>query len=292
MWEQEEFAKHWRNEFPDGEVPHMNLKSVEDIESELEICKSNLKRLQKALAEEKFKMIYLETTVSRQRKNHPEAFRGRDGNFNAGELSFYKPKNKSKPRDDEGDGLRIKVSDPGGARLYPAGNTGGVASSFGREKSRFSGKTGKPVPIPVPPRMSTFGRGEPAPSGVSQANDSEVCSDREYEDVELNENFVRNNLLAPKVGGRDNQRSHSSQRDSRRPFRHSRDFDSGDDGRLSPSFPHIAHRVSRGSRGSGCSTPERRSDGYLSSDHDDSSSAGISLNISTMREKYNEKNFR
>uniref|UniRef100_A0A4W6EWV3 ABR activator of RhoGEF and GTPase n=1 Tax=Lates calcarifer TaxID=8187 RepID=A0A4W6EWV3_LATCA len=108
----------------------MDLKSVEDIESELETCKSNLKRLQKALAEEKFKVIYLQTTMARQKRNDPE-------------------------------------------------------------------------------------------------------SDREYEDAELNENFVRNNLLAPKAGGRDGHRTH---RDTRRPFRHSRDFDSGDDGSIYRSF--------------------------------------------------------
>uniref|UniRef100_A0A674MX15 ABR activator of RhoGEF and GTPase n=1 Tax=Takifugu rubripes TaxID=31033 RepID=A0A674MX15_TAKRU len=138
----------------------MNLKSVADIESELESCKRKLKRLQKALAEEKFKVIYL-----------------------------------------------------------------------------FSGRTGKPVPIPVPPRMLSFNRVEPTPT----KNDSEPGSDKEYEDAELNENFVRNNLLTPKSVVGENRRSSSSNRDTRRPFRHSRDFDSGDDGRLSPSFPQVHH---------------------------------------------------
>lgn len=278
MWEQEEFAKHWRNEFPDGDVPQMDLNSVEDIESELEVCKSNLKRLQKALAEEKFKVIYLQTTVSRQRRNDAERFGGKDENFNAETFNFSKTGNVRKPqrRDNEVDGQRNKVSDPGDAKLHAAGNT----SSFGRERSRFSGMKGKPVPIPVPipvpPRKPSFNRTDPAPSCASQPNDSEVGSDRDYEDVELNENFVRNNLLAPKVVGRDNQRSTSSYRDTLRPFRHSRDFDSGDDGRLSPSFLQIHCRASRGS---GCSTPERRSDGYLSSDHDDSSSAGNDVDV-------------
>uniref|UniRef100_A0A8C7YPW0 ABR activator of RhoGEF and GTPase n=1 Tax=Oryzias sinensis TaxID=183150 RepID=A0A8C7YPW0_9TELE len=40
----------------------MELHSVEDIESELETCKANLKKLQQALKEEKFKVIYLQTT--------------------------------------------------------------------------------------------------------------------------------------------------------------------------------------------------------------------------------------
>uniref|UniRef100_A0A8C1T780 ABR activator of RhoGEF and GTPase n=1 Tax=Cyprinus carpio TaxID=7962 RepID=A0A8C1T780_CYPCA len=68
MWEQAEFEKHWRNEFPDGEVPVMNLNSVEDIEAELEKCKGNLKVLQQALSEEKFKVIYLQTTIAQKKK--------------------------------------------------------------------------------------------------------------------------------------------------------------------------------------------------------------------------------
>lgn len=278
MWEQEEFAKHWRNEFPDGEVPEMDLRTVEDIESELEACKTNLKRLQKALAEEKFKVIYLQTTMARQKRNDPERFEGKDENFNADNTfgvsntgnMFRKPLRRG---DDEGDGSGFSRvgTDPGGARLP---HTAGVISAFGRERSRFSGKTGKPVPIPVPPPKPSFPRGSPASStttsSASQPNDNEEgSSDREYEDTELNENFVRNNLLAPKTGGHSSHRANRG--DARRPFRHSREFDSGDDGRLSPSFPHIHRRTSRGS---GCSTPDRRSDGYLSSDHDDSSSAG------------------
>uniref|UniRef100_A0A3B5L9H4 Uncharacterized protein n=1 Tax=Xiphophorus couchianus TaxID=32473 RepID=A0A3B5L9H4_9TELE len=215
MWEQEEFAKHWRNEFPDAEVPRMDLSSVEDIESELESSKANLKKLQKALAEEKFKVIYLQTTVAQKKRNDPERFEGKDENFNP----LW--------REDEGGG---------------------------RERT----KPGKYVPIPVPPQKPR--RGDKA------ANDNEEeDSDREYENAELNENFVRNNLLTPKSIGKDSQRTPATCTGNPRPF--SRDFDS-DDGRLSPSFP----------RGSGCSTPDRRSDGYMSSDHDDSSSADFNYN--------------
>ncbi|KAK5859066.1 hypothetical protein PBY51_003158 [Eleginops maclovinus] len=269
MWEQEEFAKHWRNEFPDGKVPTMDLQTVEDIESELEASKANLKRLQKALGEEKFKVIYLQTTMARQKSNDPERFEGKDENFNAEKCAFSKTGDirKHRRKEDEGGGQRTKVPDVGGVWLHAAGSTAGVMSSFGRERDRFSGKTGKPVPIPVPPRRLDIQRADTAPPVVTLLNDNDVGSDREYEDTELNENFVRNNLLAPRICGRDNQRTSGA----RRPFRHSRDFDSGDDGRLSPSFPQILRRASRGS---GCSTPDRRSDGYLSSDHEDSSSAG------------------
>ncbi|KAK9536207.1 hypothetical protein VZT92_006013 [Zoarces viviparus] len=273
MWEQEEFAKHWKNEFPDGRVPHMELNSVEDIESELETSKANLKRLQKALAEEKFKVIYLQTTMARQKRNDTQRFAGKDENFNADPFGFCKTGDIRRPqrREDEGDGQRTKVSDSGGVKLHAAGNTAGVTSSFGR--GRF--KTGKPVPIPVPPRKPSFQKKDPAPARVCLPNDNDAGSDREYEDTELNENFVRSNLLAPNSVGRDNQRTPIGFRDPRRPFRHSRDFDSGDDGRLSPSIPQV-HR--RASRGSGCSTPDRRSDGYMSSDHDDDSSADFNYN--------------
>uniref|UniRef100_A0A8C9TEI3 ABR activator of RhoGEF and GTPase n=1 Tax=Scleropages formosus TaxID=113540 RepID=A0A8C9TEI3_SCLFO len=62
-----EFDKHWRKEFPDGKAPRMELHSAEDIQAELERCRANLKVLQQALAEEKFKVIYLQTTIDRHR---------------------------------------------------------------------------------------------------------------------------------------------------------------------------------------------------------------------------------
>ncbi|CAL9685845.1 unnamed protein product [Knipowitschia caucasica] len=252
MWEQEEFAKHWKNEFPDCEVPQMDLKSVDDIETELDSCKSNMKRLQKALAEEKFKMIYLQTTVARQKREYADRFDDKDDNFNADKYSFLKQKEtvKSDLRDNEVDRSRLPE----------------FVGSFSRDRPRISGRTGKPVPIPVPPRVSSFHK----PTTVL-LNDNEDASDREYEDTELNDNFVRNNLLAPKILHRDKQRTSSAHWDATRPHRRSRDLDSGDDGRLSPSCMLIQRRPSRGS---GCSTPDRRSDGYLSSDHEDSSSAG------------------
>lgn len=270
MWEQDEFAKHWRSEFPDGDVPRMDLNSVEDIESELEKCKSNMKRLQKALAEEKFKVIYLETTVTRRKRSEPEKPGAEEENLNAPLVSSQTGDIIRKPlrRDDGGGGEKV-VSDPAGLlKPHAAASTPGAFSAFSRELGRFSGRTGKPVPIPVPPPNSGFGRGNTArkaPAAAPRVVDHEEDSDREYEDAELNETFVRNNLLTPNIPGRNGQRTTSY---GRGPIRHSRDFDSVDDGRLSPQAPR---RLSPGSR---CSTPERRSDGDLSSDHEDSSSAG------------------
>ncbi|XP_023575808.1 active breakpoint cluster region-related protein isoform X1 [Octodon degus] len=64
MWDPEEFERHWQAEFPGEQAPVMRLESVLDMERELECCKLNLKRLQQVLAEEKFKVSYLETALA------------------------------------------------------------------------------------------------------------------------------------------------------------------------------------------------------------------------------------
>lgn len=254
MWEQEEFEKHWRNEFPDGDVPQMNLYSVEDIETELEQCKARLRSLQHELAMEKFKVIYLQTTIAQKRKTYDAerwGTREHDGETAA-------------PRAEKTD--RESVRAPPGIRLHPLG--GRSVEEPGSALVRGS-KTGKPILVP-PRKKSALVKDSAAGSGCApgrdacdggRRRDSERDSDRDYDDVELNENFVRRNLIDPRA---------KETRGSLRPFRFSKDFDSGDDGRLSPCAPL------RGSFGSGRSTPERRSDGYLSSEHEDSSSVGKS----------------
>ncbi|XP_028838595.1 active breakpoint cluster region-related protein isoform X1 [Denticeps clupeoides] len=71
MWEQREFEKHWGTEFPDAEAPKMELNSPEEVEAELERCRAKLKALQRDLAQEKFKVIYLQTTITRYRARVP-----------------------------------------------------------------------------------------------------------------------------------------------------------------------------------------------------------------------------
>ncbi|KAI1902911.1 hypothetical protein AGOR_G00021180 [Albula goreensis] len=287
MWEQDEFEKHWRNEFPDGEVPKMDLRSVEDIETELEKCKANLKKLQQALSEEKFKVIYLQTTIARQKKSYDNERwdQNKDEKFNVEPLYTKSEKDKKGAQTSQrGDSESIKV---------PVRKKVNSVSSKSREevggtvsvKLRDSSKNSQPGrPLPVPPRKKPTFKVDNAPtSGITQPDrncfsskerSSVGCkegqaSDHEYEDVELNENFVRGNLVTPKVNLRE---SHSNpHRDALRQFRQSRDFDSSDDGRLSPAGMHVTYRSPRGS---GCSTPDRRSDADLSSDHDDSSSVG------------------
>ncbi|XP_072273786.1 active breakpoint cluster region-related protein [Pyxicephalus adspersus] len=67
MWDPQEFEQHWRAEFPGEEAPVMELSSVDDMRRELERCREKLKTLQRALAGEKFKVLYLESALSRAR---------------------------------------------------------------------------------------------------------------------------------------------------------------------------------------------------------------------------------
>ncbi|XP_035289114.1 active breakpoint cluster region-related protein isoform X2 [Anguilla anguilla] len=289
MWEQDEFAKHWRNEFPDGEVPKMNLKSVEDIEMELERCKTNLKRLQQALSEEKFKVIYLQTTIARQKSSDRERWdKSKDEKLHVDSVFAKSERGKKVTQTSQridGEGINVPIRTKMSA-LPGKGSEdhGDVLSAKSRDSAR-NNKPGKPLPV-APRKKPTFKIGDVATSGTTQPGGNCVSSkektnvacdnepsDHEYEDMELNDTFVRGNLVTPKVNLRESV--WNPHRDALRPFRQSRDFDSSDDGRLSPAGLRVAYRTSRGSD---CSTSDRRSDGYLSSDHEDSSSADFNYN--------------
>ncbi|XP_037056506.1 active breakpoint cluster region-related protein isoform X1 [Peromyscus leucopus] len=71
MWDPQEFERHWQAEFPGEEAPVMRLESVPDMERELERCKLNLKRLQQVLAEEKFKVWYLQAALAGEKMDLP-----------------------------------------------------------------------------------------------------------------------------------------------------------------------------------------------------------------------------
>ncbi|XP_066119196.1 active breakpoint cluster region-related protein isoform X1 [Saccopteryx bilineata] len=69
MWDPRDFERHWQAEFPGQEAPVMRLDSVLDMEQELERCKLNLKRLQQVLAEEKFKVFYLQSALAGEKSD-------------------------------------------------------------------------------------------------------------------------------------------------------------------------------------------------------------------------------
>ncbi|XP_063060187.1 active breakpoint cluster region-related protein isoform X1 [Engraulis encrasicolus] len=270
MWEQEEFEKHWKKEFPDGEVPRMNLESVEDIESELQNCKANLRKLQQQLAQEKFKVIFLETTLARTKKSWDKERWDRADVKLAPDTKTSESFEKRQQNLDQDVEVKDKER-PVPPAKDPMINKRGedpVRISFTRDTPA---KPGKPIP---PPRKNLSAKKPfvPAPSPHQVVDGSCVSrteekhpeggggnSDHEFEDAGLNHNFVSRNLVNPSA--RDSQKP-NLHRDALRPFRLSRELDSSDEGRLSPLGIQVTG-------GSGRSTPDRRSDGYLSSDSGD-----------------------
>lgn len=64
------FAEAWRAQFPDSEPPRMELRSVGDIEQELERCKASIRRLEQEVNQERFRMIYLQTLLAKEKKSY------------------------------------------------------------------------------------------------------------------------------------------------------------------------------------------------------------------------------
>ncbi|XP_044300113.1 breakpoint cluster region protein-like [Varanus komodoensis] len=64
------FAEAWRAQFADSEPPQMALRSVSDIEAELECCKASIRSLELEVNKERFRMIYLQTLLAKERKSY------------------------------------------------------------------------------------------------------------------------------------------------------------------------------------------------------------------------------
>uniref|UniRef100_A0A8C4Z053 Breakpoint cluster region protein n=1 Tax=Gadus morhua TaxID=8049 RepID=A0A8C4Z053_GADMO len=64
------FTEAWRAQFPESEPPCMDLNSQGDIEQELNKCKSSIRHLEKEVNKERFRMIYLQTILAKERKSY------------------------------------------------------------------------------------------------------------------------------------------------------------------------------------------------------------------------------
>ncbi|KAL4660342.1 breakpoint cluster region protein [Arapaima gigas] len=64
------FIEAWRAQFPESDPPVMELNSVGDIEQELEKCKTSIRRLEMEVNKERFRMIYLQTLLAKERKSY------------------------------------------------------------------------------------------------------------------------------------------------------------------------------------------------------------------------------
>lgn len=64
------FVEAWRAQFPESDPPCMELNSLGDIEQELDKCKSCIRHLEKEVNKERFRMIYLQTLLAKERKSY------------------------------------------------------------------------------------------------------------------------------------------------------------------------------------------------------------------------------
>lgn len=64
------FVDAWRAQFPESDPPCMALNSLVDIEQELDKCKTSIRHLEKEVNKERFRMIYLQTLLAKERKSY------------------------------------------------------------------------------------------------------------------------------------------------------------------------------------------------------------------------------
>lgn len=64
------FVEAWRAQFPESDPPCMELNSQGDIEQELDKCKQSIRHLEKEVNKERFRMIYLQTLLAKERKSY------------------------------------------------------------------------------------------------------------------------------------------------------------------------------------------------------------------------------
>ncbi|KAB1265686.1 Breakpoint cluster region protein [Camelus dromedarius] len=104
MWDPQDFERHWQAEFPGEEAPVMHLDSVLDMERELERSKLKLKYLQQVLAEEKFKVVYLQAALEKRDLacRRLEEGDGDSGGVSAEEPAPAGPEQAPPPRKKEG----------------------------------------------------------------------------------------------------------------------------------------------------------------------------------------------
>ncbi|XP_072288611.1 breakpoint cluster region protein isoform X1 [Eucyclogobius newberryi] len=64
------FMDAWKAQFPESDPPCMELNSTGEIEQELYKCKSSIKHLEKEVNKERFRMIYLQTLLAKEKKSY------------------------------------------------------------------------------------------------------------------------------------------------------------------------------------------------------------------------------
>uniref|UniRef100_A0A7N8WWH1 BCR activator of RhoGEF and GTPase n=1 Tax=Mastacembelus armatus TaxID=205130 RepID=A0A7N8WWH1_9TELE len=133
------FIEAWKAQFPESEPPKMELRSVGGIEQELEKCKASIRRLEQEVNKERFRMIYLQTLLAKERKSYDKQRWGfRKTPLNEG----VDPASAS-----HGDGLETAYEVPQQAESTSCDNLDGLSPS--KQKAGISVSPRRPT-LPPP----------------------------------------------------------------------------------------------------------------------------------------------
>ncbi|XP_038155272.1 breakpoint cluster region protein [Cyprinodon tularosa] len=159
------FMEAWKAQFPDSEPPKMELRSIGGIEQELEKCKASIRRLEQEVNKERFRMIYLQTLLAKERKGYDKQRWGfRKTPLNEGV-------DPAAPQGAESPSHQPHMQETGGI-----GGTGGYAVM---DRSRFqplADGTSRSKPRPPPARKSaSHGDGLESAFDSPQQTESTSC---------------------------------------------------------------------------------------------------------------------
>uniref|UniRef100_UPI00398F09C5 breakpoint cluster region protein isoform X2 n=1 Tax=Pristiophorus japonicus TaxID=55135 RepID=UPI00398F09C5 len=99
------FVEAWKAQFPESEPPKMELRSVGDIEQELESCKCSIRKLELEVNKERFRMIYLQTLLAKEKKSYDKQRWGfRKSSVLLEQAATEQPEDQQQPAPGEGEG--------------------------------------------------------------------------------------------------------------------------------------------------------------------------------------------
>ncbi|MBN3309332.1 breakpoint cluster region protein [Amia ocellicauda] len=117
------FVEAWKAQFPESDPPKMELRSVGDIEQELEKCKASIRRLEMEVNKERFRMIYLQTLLAKEKKSYDRQRWGfrRVSQLNEGGVVADTPAATEplQQQHEQGEGDRNKYHPAGEEKLRP-----------------------------------------------------------------------------------------------------------------------------------------------------------------------------
>ncbi|XP_075424563.1 breakpoint cluster region protein [Ascaphus truei] len=225
MLEPAGFAEAWRAQFPDAEPPRMELRTVRDMEQELERCRASVRCLERELNRERFRMIYLQTLLAKERRGYdrqrwgfgdppPGGDKGPGGEERPrGPGGEKGPEGEERPRAPKKEERSPEERPRGpGRREPPVGApdlSSGEVTRGPRRLLSLTERDGPEVRSDRLQRAASHPEGSPGPRAPQdgearvvrgRSSDSSCGCDGEYEEPELNPRFLRENAL-PGAGG-------------------------------------------------------------------------------------------